>query len=364
MKTNIHASEDINLVEKSKLIVKCRLIEQGFDPGSCLTFYEGGWRRACKVTFKWKDGNPYRLIRSYAHKAPEQYLSIYQSGCNWSCKKCHSWRFSKYASGHWMSPEDIAKVAGDYVERNKENLYKEPRDHATSWHAHELCHSCGSCISLGERSEYCPGKLRLDQLTLLDDLTWGPARNIVSFTGGDLACQPEFYVETTREIKSLKMDLWVLFETNGYGLTPRNLDLFRDAEIDSFWLDIKAYDDKVHRSLTGASNKWILKLPAEIVEKDFVLEVSSVYIPNWVEADQIGKIAELLAQVDSKIPYAIVAFFPEHKLKNVPSPNFQQMVEAFEAAKDAGLENVKLGNLGRFVKNMEEYEMLSNMSAI
>lgn len=186
----------------------------------------------------------------------------------------------------------------------------------------------------------------------------------MSFTGGDLACQPEFYVEATQEVKSLDHGLWVLFETNGYGLTPRNLDLFRDAGMDSFWLDIKAYDDKAHRNLTGASNKWILKLPAKIVERNFVLEVSSVCIPGWVETDQIGKIAELLVQVDSTIPYAIVAFFPEHQLKQVPSPNFQQMVEAFEAAKDSGLKNVKLGNLGRFVKNREEYETLSKMAAV
>jgi len=263
-----------------------------------------------------------------------------------------------------MSPEDIAKVAEDYVERNKENFYKEPRDQATSWHAHELCHSCGSCIISGKRSKYCPRKLRLDQLTLLDDLTWGPARNIISFTGGDLACQPEFYVEATKEIKSLDRDLWVLFETNGYGLTPKNLDLFKDAGIDSFWLDIKAYDGRVHRDLTGASNEWILKLPHEIVERDFVLEVSSVYIPGWVEIDQIGKIAELLSQVDSEIPYAIIAFLSEHKLEHVPSPNFQQMIDSFETAKDAGLKNVRLGNLGRFVKNMEDYEMLFKMTAI
>ena len=263
-----------------------------------------------------------------------------------------------------MSPKDIAKVAKDYVERNNENLYKEPRDHATSWHAHELCHSCGSCISFGKRSKYCPGKLKLDQLTLLDDLTWGPARNIIAFTGGDLACHPEFYGEATKEIKGLDRDLWVLFETNGYGLTPRNLDLFRDSEIDSFWLDIKAYDDKVHRNLTGASNERILKLPFEIVERNFVIEVSTVYIPGWVETDQVGKIAERLANVDSRIPYAIIAFLPEHKLKHIPPPNLHQMIKAFESAKDAGLKNVKLGNLGRFVKKIEEYEKLFNMGAI
>lgn len=263
-----------------------------------------------------------------------------------------------------MAPQDLANIAKQYVERNKENLYIEPRHHVTSWHAHKLCRGCGSCIRWGKRSKYCPDKLQLDQLTLLDDFTWGPARNIISFTGGDLACQPEFYVEASKEIKKLDMDLWLLFETNGFGFTPQNMVLFRDAGIDSFWLDIKAYDDKIHRRLTGASNNRILKLPSEIIERDFILEVSSVYIPGWVEGDQIKKIAELLCQVDSKIPYAIIAFLPEHKLKQVPSPTFQQMIEAYEVAKDAGLKNVKLGNLDRFVKNMEEYNLLFNMTAI
>jgi len=66
----------------------------------------------------------------------------------------------------------------------------------------------------------------------------------------------------------------------------------------SFWLDIKAYDDKVHRKLT-ASNKRILELPAETLERKFALEVSSLYIPDWVDAEQIRRIVEMLVQVDS-----------------------------------------------------------------
>jgi len=340
---------------------ECRLIEQGFEPGSCLTFYNGKKGLACRITLKWKNNTPYRLIHSYAHKAPECYLSIYQSGCNWNCLKCHSWRFTKYASGEWMSPKDIAKIALNYAEINKDNMYIEPREHATSWHASELCRTCGSCILIGKRSKYCPKKLEIEKITLLDDLTWGPARNIISFTGGDLACQPEWYIESTKEIKSLNKDLWVLFETNGYGLTPKNLDLFKEAGIDAFWLDIKAYDDGIHRKLTGVSNKWILKLPEEIKDRGFVLEVASLYIPGWVENDQIKKIAELLAQVDSKIPFTILAFFPEYKLTNIRPPNFKQMIEAYQVAKDAGLKNIKLGNIGIFAKMEEDYEILKEL---
>jgi pyruvate formate lyase activating enzyme len=344
--------------------MKCRMVDQGFEMGNCLTYDGVNYKRACEVTLKKENNTIYRLIHSSAHKSPEQYLSIYQSGCNWGCRKCHSWTFSKQTSGNWMSPKDMANLARKYVEKNKDNLYLEPRDHATSWHAHDLCKGCGYCLLIGERSEYCPGKLKVDQITLLDDLTWGPARNIISFTGGDLACQPEFYIESAKKIKNLKMNLWVLFETNGYGLTPNTLEMFKDAGIDSFWLDIKAYDKKVHRKLTGVTNDSILKLPDEITKRGFVLEVSSLVIPDWVEADQIGKIAELLVKVDSNIPYAIIAFFPEYKMKETRIPKFQQMIEAFEAAKNAGLKNVRLGNLGMFIRNSDDYVTLRNMGVI
>jgi len=344
--------------------VGCKLVEQDLEQGSCLTLHEGRWRRACEVTLKRKNGAIYRLIHSYAHKSPEQYLSIYQSGCNWNCRKCHSWRFSKRASGIWMSPGDIAKISEEYVKNNVGNMYVEPREHATSWHAHELCRSCGSCITTGVRSSYCPERLRLDQMTLLDDMTWGSARNIISFTGGDLACQPEFYTLSVEAIKGLGRDLWVLFETNGYGLTLKNLEAYREAGIDSFWLDIKASNNSVHRMLTGCSNKRVLELPAGIVDSGFVLEVSTVCIPGWVEADQIREIASLLAGVDPETPYGIIAFIPENEMREVSSPDYGQMVEAFEAARDAGLKNVRVGNLGYFVKTRGQYEELFRMGAI
>ena len=93
---------------------KCRLIEQGFKQGSCLTLYKpenlyvSGYLKdtACKVTLKWEDNTPYRVIKSVLLSRPEDYLSIYQSGCNFSCLKCHSWEFSQYSfisSGFWSS---------------------------------------------------------------------------------------------------------------------------------------------------------------------------------------------------------------------------------------------------------------------
>ena len=256
-----------------------------------------------------------------------------------------------------MSPKDIGILARDYA---KTITYWEVSERATSFHAHDLCLSCGLCVTKKERSPYCPGVLEPDQV-ISSPQGWGPARNIIGFTGGDLACQPEFYCLASEQIKGQREDLWVLFETNGYGLTPKNLDRFKASGIDAFWLDIKAYDDAIHRRLTGCSNERILRLPYEIKKRHFVLEVLSLFIPGWVEADQIEKIAQILSEVDPQIPYTILAFFPEYQLMKVPSPNLQQMLDTYTRVKDRGIKNVRLGNIGVFVRTEEEFELLRNL---
>lgn len=108
----------------------------------------------------------------------------------------------------------------------------------------------------------------------------------------------------------------------------------------------------------------MLELPAEIVERGFVFEVSTVCIPGWAEANQICEIAGLLAGVDPETPYGMIAFIPENEMRDVPSPDYGQIVDAFEADRDAGLRNVRVGNLGCFVSDMDQYEVLLGMGAI
>ena len=319
--------------------------------GSCLVKVNGRSERACKATLKY-DKVWYRLIKSIMLSRPEDYLSIYQSGCNHSCLKCHSWYFTQIANGHWLSTDEIANNAKEY---EKIVTVKEPRKRATMWHATDLCRHCGSCVVSGKRGELCPKKLSKDQI-VLSPQGYGPARNIVAFTGGDIVCKAEFYAEAAEKIKE-KTNLWVLIETNGYGLTPKNLDLLRDAGVDSFWLDIKAYDEKIYRKLCGTTNRWILKTPEWILERGFVLEVCTLYIPGWVEVDQIKAIAKIIADLDTEVPFTILAYFPEYKLK-ARSPTLMEMIRAYLAVEEVGLKNVKFGNIGVFAKTQRDLDIL------
>ena len=334
---------------------RCELVEQGYQAGRCIvTMPDKSMRASCVGTMKEEKGKWYRAICSAHLSRPEDYFSIYQSGCNHECLKCHSWSFTQNFDGFWASTDDVAEMAYEY---ELQVTVREPRKRATMWHATDLCHHCGSCKLLGRRGELCPAKLEPKQV-ILSPQGWGPARNIVAFTGGDLVCKPWFYAQAAEKIKKRCENMWVLIETNGYGLTPKNLDVLASGGVDSFWLDIKAYDEEVYKRLCGTTNRWILEAPSRIVDRGFVLEVLTLFIPNWVEVDQITKIAELIYGVDPEIPFTILAFFPEYKLKRNRSPTTMEMVKAYLKVKEVGLKNVKLGNCHVFAKSEEEWSLL------
>jgi pyruvate formate lyase activating enzyme len=333
--------------------MKCNLIKQGYAQGSCYTEIEGGKAPACEATLKQTDNGLRRLISAVHLSRPENYLSIYQSGCTFSCRKCHSWSFTQIAKGEWWFPADVLKACKEY---EKGVTICEPRERATAFHSHDSCRCCGSCVMQGKQASLCPKVIQKKEI-LLSPQGWGPARNIVAFTGGDLTCCPEYYAQCARLIKA-QTKLWVMIETNGYGLTPQNLDVLKESGVDSLWLDIKAYEGTDHKWLTGCFNRKILKLPEEIIKKGFVLEVLSLYIPNLVERSQLKKIGKMLFEIDPGIPFTISAFSPEYQMKRYRIPKISEMVDAYLEVKATGLRNVRLGNPRVFTSTEEDQHFL------
>jgi len=337
--------------------MRCRLIRYGFPScGNLVRTVNGSRKAPCELAVKYEESKWWRLIYDYMLSRPEDYLSIYQSCCNHDCMMCHSWYFSQYATGLWYSSDDIVEICSIYYEMI---TLKEPRDKATMWHATDHCKHCGMCVEYGMRGEYCPNVLKPSQI-ILSPQGYGPARNIVSFTGGDTYCCYEFYVECFKSIKrEFGDELWIHIETNGYGLIPEILEELVQAGLDSIWLDMKAYSKETYRKLCGTDNEHILELPARILDEGLTLEIVLLYIPRIVGLNEIDKFGELLASVDKNIPIMLLAFFPEYKLKHVKPPSLSEMVKAYEVLRMHGLKRVKLGNVHVFC-NDEELKGLIN----
>ncbi len=339
--------------------MECLLKQQGIPQGNCYTLTASGEKKkACEVTLRVKNNQYERVIKSKHLSRPEDYFSVYQSGCNHDCLKCHSSEFSKKVNGNWLSINELAKIAKEYL--SYVTVF-EPKKRVTMWHAEDLCFHCGSCLISGTKSKFCPDKLTRNQI-VLSPQGFGPARNILAFTGGDLTCNPKYYAKSAEKIKEeTDGKLWVLIESNGYALTKENLKILKEGGVDSYWLDIKAYDNNVYKKLCGTSNKTVLKSLELIVDLDFTVEVLTLFIPGFVETNQHKQIAQLIADIDEEIPITLLAFFPTYKLVDNRKPTFDEMMTSYAEMKAMGLKNIRLGNLGVFAKTTEQIEKVQSL---
>jgi pyruvate formate lyase activating enzyme len=77
---------------------------------------------------------------------------------------------------------------------------------------------------------------------------------------------------------------------------------------------------------------------------------STLLVPGYVDAEEVGRIAQFIARHNPNIPYSLLGFAPAYLIPDLPTTSVRHAESAREAALDAGLVNVRLGNrhlLGR-----------------
>jgi len=103
------------------------------------------------------------------------------------------------------------------------------------------------------------------------------------------------------------------------------------------------------------------ELPLEIWKDRIENELKSLEHLNVLEENSIIRkenSVELIVNINENIPFHILAFFPQYKLKTFRSPNLDEILETYETIKEIGLKNVKIGNIGVFAKTDEEMKRL------
>jgi pyruvate formate lyase activating enzyme len=114
--------------------------------------------------------------------------------------------------------------------------------------------------------------------------------------------------------------------------------------------DLKAFDEALHSALSGVSNRRTLENFTRAAKRfrdrpnPPLVVASTLLVPGYVGADQVGKIARFIASVDPDIPYSLLAFAPQFLMSDLPPTSLAHALEAEQAAKEAGLGRVHLGN--------------------
>jgi pyruvate formate lyase activating enzyme len=172
----------------------------------------------------------------------------------------------------------------------------------------------------------------------------------VCFFGGDPASQMLHALEAGRRLAEQGVVVcWETAGTSNRRLLDCALQLSRGSG-GCIKFDLKAYTEALHIALTGASNRRTLENFARAAEgfddrPDPPLVVAStLLVPGYVDAAEVGRIARFIARLNPNIPYALLGFAPQFYFSDLP-PTSRRHAEAAEAAAcDAGLTNVRIGN--------------------
>lgn len=175
----------------------------------------------------------------------------------------------------------------------------------------------------------------------------------ICYFGGDPATQLPHALATSYIVRREKQNVRICWETNG-SMNPNLLKLMIKISLESggcIKFDLKAYNENLHYSFCGVSNKRTLENFAYVgryVSQRNVpplLIASTLLVPGYINSDEVHKIATFIASIDKSIPYSLLAFYPQFYLTDLPTTSKKQAEECFMAAKEAGLERVHIGNI-------------------
>jgi pyruvate formate lyase activating enzyme len=211
-------------------------------------------------------------------------------GCSFRCIYCNAYRISQYPDSGWMyrgyvKPEDLAH---EVLEVFKTTFAK----------------------MMGVKK--------------------------ISFTGGEPSIHTPYLEEVTSILEEQILDLEVGLATNGFCTSRTMKRLEKLSNYINF--EIKAFDNELYQSITGAPAKPVLKnaewMAVNHPEKIRVFR--TVVIPG-INHVNIPKIARFLHHIDPNIPYRLVGFRPHFMLYYHPAPSrdfMQKLVMECPESKD------------------------------
>ena len=167
----------------------------------------------------------------------------------------------------------------------------------------------------------------------------------VTFSGGEPLLQMDFVTETFRLLK--KDGVHTAIDTAGQPFDPKDPDWMRRfdellAVTDLFILDLKQYDDALHRDLTGYGNANILAMAQYLSDHGKELWIRHVLVPGVTDDEvDLTNMSAFISRLKTVtrveiLPYHTLGVHKwqqlglEYPLEGVPTPSPEQVRRAEE----------------------------------
>ncbi len=176
-----------------------------------------------------------------------------------------------------------------------------------------------------------------------------PKVRCVCFFGGSPEPQLPFALALSKRIiEESDNSKHICFEWNGCGkpdlaLEAAELSLRSGGTIK---FDLKAFSPNVGRALCGVPIDRPFRnfsLLFESYKSRNFLTATTLLVPHYVDRTEVAGIAGFLGGLDPEIPYSLLAFHPDFRLRDLPVTSKAQVEECYEVARQK-LRRVNLGN--------------------
>ena len=191
----------------------------------------------------------------------------------------------------------------------------------------------------------------------IDDLVNDVDRqtSCICYFGGDPSPQLPFSLQASRALRDQKKGeiLRICWETNG-SMNPNLLDQMMELAVCSggcVKFDLKAWDKSLHLALTGVDNQRTLDNFARASTyisrrpQPPLLIANTLLVTGYIDVEEVAAIARFIASLDPNIPYSLLAFHPQFYMSDLPLTSRVLADQCYQAAMDAGLKNMRIGNV-------------------
>jgi pyruvate-formate lyase-activating enzyme len=170
---------------------------------------------------------------------------------------------------------------------------------------------------------------------------WNEMIKRAVITGGEPTLYPDYLLSLISKLKEYSVKYFEI-STNGFLLDENLLNELAQLNLETLIkLDVKAYDEKIHKEYTGKSNTNVLKavellgkFSHRLYKTSYPFIIRTVYIPGIVGTEQIEKIAKFIAAINKNVCYRIEQFSPIHGGNISRRPTFEEMMEAYNIARN------------------------------
>lgn len=188
-----------------------------------------------------------------------------------------------------------------------------------------------------------------------------PRVSCICYFGGDPTPHTPLLIQVSRRILEVAREKRVIkricWETNGLvnPLLMREMARLSLVSGGIVKIDWKAWTPSVYEALTGVDGEKAVKRVMENIrvvaemsrERPEIplLVVSILLVPGYVDSREVEGMAEYISSIDRDIPVVLLAFHPDHLMRDLPPTSIRHAYEALEIMKRHGIREVFIGNI-------------------